>query len=141
MLKISARNQLDGTVSRVVTGAVNSDVWLDIGNGDMIYSNITNTAIAQLDIQLGATLTAIIKASALILAVDENVRISARNRLLATIVAITPGAVNSEISLQLASGQLLTAIITAESVAGLGLCCGERCVALIKASSVILAAS
>ena len=51
---------------------------------------------------------------------------SARNRLLGTVIGITPGAVNDEIRLRIAGGQTLTATITRESTQELGLADGRK---------------
>ena len=139
MLKISARNQLKGKASKVEKGAVNGDVWIDIGDGNTIFSNITNAAITELGIQPGDSVIAIIKASSIILAESDDIKISARNRLRGHIASIEKGAVNSEIKIQLPSGQLITAIVTCDTVDELNLSKGEACTALIKASQVILA--
>ena len=66
-------------------------------------------------------------------------RTSARNALRCTVAAVTEGAVNSEVTLDLGGGTALTAIITCESVRELGLCAGREAVALIKSSFVMLA--
>ena len=50
---------------------------------------------------------------------------SARNRLLGTVIGITPGAVNDEIRLRIAGGQT-TATITRESTQELGLADGRK---------------
>jgi len=55
------------------------------------------------------------------------------------VVSCIEGAVNGEVSLQMAGGKRLTAIITNESIRTLGLKEGVRACALIKASSIILA--
>ena len=64
--------------------------------------------------------------------------ISARNQLDATVAHIKSGAVNDEITLKLAGGETLTAIITSQSTQDLGLAVGQNAVAVIKASSVML---
>ncbi|MEI6558663.1 MAG: TOBE domain-containing protein [Rhodospirillaceae bacterium] len=66
-------------------------------------------------------------------------RTSARNALRCTVTAVTEGAVNAEVTLALAEGTALTAIITRESVRDLGLIPGRGAVALIKSSFVMLA--
>lgn len=66
-------------------------------------------------------------------------RTSARNALRCTVTSVTEGAVNSEVTLSLAEGVTLTAIITCDSVRDLGLCAGREAVALIKSSFVMLA--
>ena len=64
--------------------------------------------------------------------------ISARNQLTATVKNVKKGAVNDEITLELADGATLTAIITSESTQNLGLAAGKEAVAVIKASSVLV---
>ena len=67
-------------------------------------------------------------------------RTSARNALRGVVQAITDGAVNAQVVLRIAPDLALTATITRDSVAALGLAPGVAAVALIKASWVILAA-
>ena len=66
-------------------------------------------------------------------------RTSARNALRCTVTAVVEGTVNAEITLELAEGTILTAVITRDSVRDLGLCAGRAAVALIKSSFVMLA--
>jgi len=66
-------------------------------------------------------------------------KISARNVLKGKVVKVTPGAVNSEVILELPGGTLITAIITKESVETLGLKVGKEAYAVIKASNVMIA--
>ena len=69
----------------------------------------------------------------------EDVRFSARNRLTGAISRLHPGAVNTEVVLDLGEGQSIAAIITVGSAEALQLAEGQRVTALFKASSVILA--
>jgi molybdopterin-binding protein len=62
-MKISARNQIVGTVTEVHPGAVNGTVRVDIGGGNIVTSSITNDAIADLALAVGDTVTVIVKAS------------------------------------------------------------------------------
>jgi molybdate transport system regulatory protein len=66
-------------------------------------------------------------------------RTSARNALRGEISHITEGAVNSEVTLRLAEGVEITAIVTRHSVEELGLAVGKPAIALIKSSFVLLA--
>lgn len=66
---------------------------------------------------------------------------SARNHFAGIVTRITPGSVNDEVELQLAGGDRLIAIVTHASVEQLGLAIGGDAVALVKASSVIVAVS
>jgi len=65
-------------------------------------------------------------------------KISARNQLKGIIKSITPGAVNSEVVIEVAPGIEITAQITSSSVSRLGLKPGGTAYALIKAGSVMV---
>ena len=139
-MKTSARNQFLGKVTRVVKGAVNGEVELDIGDGMRIVSIITNESIEELKLKKGREAYALIKASSPILTLAEDgARSSARNRLCGTVVTCIEGAVNGEVGVELAGGKRLTAIITNGSIKALGLKEGVAVCALVKASSIILA--
>jgi molybdopterin-binding protein len=62
-VKLSARNQLKGTIVAVQKGQTTAHVRIDIGNGVVITSSITNEAVDDLDLKAGDTATAVIKAS------------------------------------------------------------------------------
>jgi molybdopterin-binding protein len=62
-MKISARNQISGTVVAITPGAVNGTVKIDIGGGTIITSSITEEAIADLALAPGDAVTVIVKAS------------------------------------------------------------------------------
>lgn len=64
---------------------------------------------------------------------------SARNALRGTIARLAHGSVNSEVSLAVAGGVEIVAIVTRESVAALRLAVGRPAIALIKSSFVVLA--
>lgn len=66
-------------------------------------------------------------------------KISARNVFKGEIRAIKPGAVNDEVTLSLAGGDELVAVITHSSVVSLGLTVGNPATAIIKAPWVIVA--
>ena len=63
MKKLSARNQLKGKILEVKKGATTSHVRIDIGNGILITSSITNEAVADLNLKTGDEAWAVIKAS------------------------------------------------------------------------------
>ena len=138
-MKTSARNQFRGQVSDLKKGEVNSEVKIDLGEGLTIAAIVTNEAVAELGLTLGKEAVVLIKSSFVLLSPDENLRISARNRLYGIVRETIPGAVNSEVKLELPGGRILTAIITKESLNELGFTSGQRACALIKASHVILA--
>jgi molybdopterin-binding protein len=70
IMRISARNQIKGTVVEVKKGATTSHVRVDIGNGQIITSSITNEAVDELGIKAGGKATVVVKASDVMIAVD-----------------------------------------------------------------------
>jgi molybdate transport system regulatory protein len=138
-MKISARNQFRGSVRSVRKGAVNADVILDLGDGLQLCANITNEAVEELGLKTGREAVALIKASMVLLSPDQDIRISARNRLDGTVSAVIRGSVNCEVKLRLGAGRVLAAIITEEALKELDLAVGRPCTAVIKASHVLIA--
>ena len=68
---LSTRNQFAGTVSKVTPGAVNAEVIVDLPGGASIASIVTMGSIAKLGLAAGKKVTAIVKASQVILAVAK----------------------------------------------------------------------
>ncbi|MEO6353854.1 MAG: TOBE domain-containing protein [Burkholderiaceae bacterium] len=138
-LKTSARNQFLGTVTQVRRGAVNDEIALEIAGGQKIVAIITHESSEGLGLAVGAEAFALIKSSSIILVTEDgDAKFSARNRMRGTIARVQPGAVNTEIVLELAGGAAMAAIVTSESCNKLGLAVGVKASAIFKASSVIL---
>ena len=62
-MKLSAHNQIKGKVVEVRKGATTAHVRIDIGNGVVITSSITNEAVDDLGLRSGDDAIAVIKAS------------------------------------------------------------------------------
>ncbi|MGD9668604.1 MAG: molybdopterin-binding protein [Hyphomicrobiaceae bacterium] len=69
-MKLSARNILAGTVKDIKKGAVAAQVKIDIGGGNVITSTVTVDAVEDLGLQVGKKVSAVIKASEVILGVE-----------------------------------------------------------------------
>jgi len=67
--KFSARNRLQGTVARVHTGAVNSEVVIQLAGGAQVVAIITNESCEALALVPGVAASALIKASSVIVGV------------------------------------------------------------------------
>lgn len=67
-------------------------------------------------------------------------KISARNKLAGTVVAINEGAVNATVQIDLGGAVIVTAMITSASVKELGLEVGKTAYAIVKASDVMVGA-
>ncbi|VWC31371.1 TOBE domain-containing protein [Burkholderia lata] len=141
-MKTSARNQLFGKVASIVRGTVNDEVTLALPGGQPIVAVLTHESADALGLQVGADACALVKASWVVLAVDDGepeLKVSARNQLRGSVETVAAGAVNSEVTLALDGGGTLTAVVTNDSVDALQLDAGRPAIALFKASSVILA--
>jgi molybdopterin-binding protein len=66
-MKLSARNALKGKIDGIQKGAVTTTVKVDIGGGRHVTSSITNEAAEDLALKVGDEVTAIIKASDVII--------------------------------------------------------------------------
>jgi molybdopterin-binding protein len=68
-MKISARNQLAGTIVEVTRGATTAHVRIEVGPGQVIMAAITNEAVDELGLKAGVKAIAVIKASDVMIAV------------------------------------------------------------------------
>ena len=67
-MKLSARNQLKGKVININKGAVNS---IDIGGGNIITATISCAAVEELGLEVGSDAYAVIKATNVMVGIDE----------------------------------------------------------------------
>lgn len=138
-MKISARNQLKGTISSVAEGAVNGVVTIDLGDTS-VKADITMEAIEELGLKEGMTAYAIVKATNVMFAAgSERVAgISARNQLAGTVASVNKGVVNGHVTLKLADGNTIKGSITNEAIDDLGLAEGAAALAIVKSTDVIV---
>jgi molybdopterin-binding protein len=68
-VKLSARNKLAGTVSEVHRGEAIANVAIDV-SGTRVVASITVEAVEELGLTEGSKVTAIVKASDVILAIE-----------------------------------------------------------------------
>ena len=69
-MKISARNILKGKIIKVTSGAVNTEILLELPGGDQVVSIISRESAKKLDLKSGKIAYAVIKASNVMIAVD-----------------------------------------------------------------------
>lgn len=68
-IKLSARNRASGKVSKLVKGAVNTEVAVTLAGGSTVYAIVTNDAVLDLGLAEGRDATVLFKASHVILGV------------------------------------------------------------------------
>lgn len=137
-MQISARNQLIGKVGEIKQSKINAEVHIVLKSGTVLVSTITNSAVEELDINVGDEVIGIIKASSVLLSTACDVATSARNKIAGEVIDIKLGEVNSQVSLDIGNSDVIVATITTESVASLKLAIGMRVCAIIKSSSILI---
>ena len=68
-LRLSARNCLQGKVVQLAPGPISAEVGIALPGGDVVHASITQESLRELGIAIGASVTAVFKASSVILAV------------------------------------------------------------------------
>ena len=134
---LSARNQFKGTVTKITEGAVNGIVSIDV-NGSAVSATISMNAIKELGLKEGSEAYAVIKATEVMVGKGEHLPLSARNQFPGTIKSIDKGAVNSIVKMEALGGNVISATISNNAVEELGLAEGEKALAVIKATSVMV---
>ena len=138
-MKISARNVFEGTITGLTDGTVNAEVEITMAGGDRLIAIVTEGSVQSLGLALGKPVMAFVKAPwVMVLAGEGNVKFSARNQLAGTVESVSKGAVNTEVTIKLAGGTQVCAVVTNETVLELGLKPGVPASALIKASHIVL---
>ena len=69
-MKLSARNVLKGKVKKIVAGAVNTEVVIELPGGTEITSIITKTSAENMKLKEGSEAYAVFKASSVMIAID-----------------------------------------------------------------------
>ncbi len=70
-MKLSARNQFKGRIVDIQEGAVNGIVKIDIGGGNVMSATISMNAIRELALTVGSEAYAVVKATSVMVGVDE----------------------------------------------------------------------
>ena len=70
-VKLSARNQLKGEVVSIEEGAVNAIVGIKIKGGEIITATISLASVRNLGLQVGKEAYAVIKATSVMVGIDE----------------------------------------------------------------------
>ena len=70
-MKLSARNQFKGKIIAIQEGAVNGIVKIDIGGGNVMSATISMNAIRELGLAVGKDAYAVVKATSVMVGVDE----------------------------------------------------------------------
>jgi len=69
---------------------------------------------------------------------DNQMKLSARNQLKGTVISVDKGPVSAKVKIDIGGGNVITSVVTAETVDDLGLASGDAVVAIVKSSEVII---
>jgi molybdopterin-binding protein len=69
-MRLSARNQMTGTMVAIQAGAVTTTVKVELSGGARMTSSITKEAADELGLEIGKPVIVVVKASDVMLAVD-----------------------------------------------------------------------
>jgi molybdate transport system regulatory protein len=69
-MRLSARNQLTGTVSAIEVGAVMTIVVIALDGGQQVTSSVTKQAVEELGLQVGSPVVAVIKSTEVMIGVE-----------------------------------------------------------------------
>lgn len=69
-MKLSARNQFKGTVTKIEKGAVNAIVGIEIGGGNVMTATVSLAAVKELGLEVGKEAYAVIKATSVMVGID-----------------------------------------------------------------------
>lgn len=70
-MRLSARNNLKGTIKKIEEGLITSKVVIDLGSGNEIVSIISKDAIADLELAVGKEAYAIVKSTEVLVGVED----------------------------------------------------------------------
>ncbi|MFC1439817.1 TOBE domain-containing protein [Streptacidiphilus sp. N1-10] len=137
-MSLSIRNQIPGTVTSITAGEVMATVRTRLTGGQDITAAITLEAVKELGLAEGTAVRAMVKSTEVSLATGPVQGLSIRNRIPGTVTDVATGGAMATVKITVDGGEL-TAAITKDAVADLGLAAGSRVTALIKSTEVSLA--
>lgn len=133
---LSARNQFEGTVTKVQKGAVNGIVTIDV-NGTPVTATISIGSIENLKLEPGVKAAAVIKATEVMIGKGK-LQLSARNQFSGTVISVEEGAVNGIVKLKALGDNVITSTISMSAIRELDLKEGAEATAVVKATSVMV---
>ena len=137
--KTSARNMFFGRVTAVRRGGLLAEVELETPAGLRVVSVVTRDSVSRLALEVGAPVTAAVKAPWVVISRAEGEpESSARNRFPGRVVRVDQDRVAAEVIVELADATHVCAVLTRRSVERLALRAGDRVWVLFKAFAVIL---
>jgi molybdate transport system regulatory protein len=137
-MQLSAGNQIIGIIEKIALGRVNANISFVPKSGHKLFANISKNSVATLDLKEGDEVVGIFKSGDVLIATDESLNLSARNKINGVIEKLIHGEVNCEISINIGKNQIITSVITNDAVEELNLEVGKNVFAIIKSSDLMI---
>ncbi|VVM08449.1 Molybdenum-pterin-binding protein MopA [Methylacidimicrobium cyclopophantes] len=138
-MRTSARNCFPGKLVVIKKGPILAELEIAVGEQTSLVAHIAFTSLVDLGLSVGSAVQVLIKASQVVLLTeDHSVRLGTRNLFCGTVSALHPGAIHTEVILQIEKELPIVAVVTNESAKELELQVGERICAAFPPSSVLL---
>jgi molybdate transport system regulatory protein len=139
-LKLSVRNALFCKIVKITRAPINIEIKLEVSPGLIITTVVTNASVNELCLAPGRWCVAMVNASSVMLAQERGaLSISARNKIVGTVVHRIDDAAESEVTIDIGAGKTITAVVTREGADEAGATMGAQVLAIFKTSHVILA--
>ncbi len=131
-------NQLKGNIETITVSGSLSLVKVRVG-AVVLSSIVIDTPKTASYLRQGASVSALFKATEVVIATDAGAPVSLQNKIAGTVVSINRGRLLSEITLATEVGEI-TSIITTNEADALNLQPSSKAVAMIKTNEIMLAA-
>jgi molybdate transport system regulatory protein len=138
-MRLSIRNQLEGTILSVSRGEAMAAVKSRLDSGQELTAAITRESADELGLAPGQPVTMLVKSTDVAVATGTLGDVSIRNQLPGRITSVTEGAAMSTLKVAVDGGGALTAVVTNDAVNDLDLSEGDEVLALVKATEVSVA--
>ena len=138
-MRLSIRNQLEGTIESVTRGAVMGTVRVRLTGGEDMTSAITLDAVDELKLAEGQQVKALVKSTDVAVATNGVPGLSIRNQIPGTVARVDNGAVMTTVTVNIGAGQSVVSAITKDGADDLKLTAGDAVTMLVKSTEVSLA--
>ena len=138
-MRTSARNQFAGILVSIMPGKVNDELGIMVNASQTLIASITHESCRELQLAVGTKVFALIKASAVVLCLPNEIETAyAKNALLGTVHKITQGEHQSELAVILESGLTLVTTMPNQTAHAMALKEGSVVLAMVEPSNVII---
>ena len=139
LMRTSARNALRGVITSLQSDKINSEVAVQVSKENTIYASVTAQSVRDLGLCPGREAIVLIKAPFVMIALEGDIKTSARNTISGKVLRLEISEINAEVVVDIGGDKTLAANISAHSAKDLKIKVGTKVRALFDSSHVIVA--